>query len=38
MVHDSAGVLEALIDVADLSIIADCELAGEKPYLLPVRF
>jgi len=38
MVHDSGGVLEALIDVADLSIITDCELASEKTYLLPVRF
>ena len=38
MVHDSGGVLEALIDVADLSVITDCELAGEKTYLLPVRF
>jgi len=32
--YDSGGVLEALIDVADLSIITDCELASEKTYLL----
>ena len=38
MVHNSDGVLETLIDVADLSIITDCELASEKTYLLLVRF
>jgi hypothetical protein len=38
MVHDSGGVLEALLDVADLSVITDRQLAGEKTYLLSVRF
>ena len=35
--YDSGGVLEALIDVADLSIITDCHLVSEKTYLIPVR-
>jgi len=37
--HDSGGVLEALIDVADLSIITDCPVVIEHTYLIfPGRF
>jgi hypothetical protein len=37
--HDSGGVLEALIDVADLSIITDCPMVIEHTYLIsPGRF
>jgi hypothetical protein len=37
--HDSGGVLEALIDVADVSIITDCPMVIEHTYLIfPGRF
>jgi len=36
--YDSGGVLEALIDVADLSIITDCPPGSEHTYFIPVRF